>query len=406
MATVKLLLDRGRALKDGSFPLVFRIIHKRFKRVIYTPYKFHPEEYNSIKERAVYFSEEHRPQKTVYQINRKIKKQRLSIEYHISRLEQLGADYDIDQIISRYRIEYDKLSLLGYTDRLIAERLKIDKTGIAIAYRSTRSSLSKFIGTNHVSLLDIDAIFVKSYEHHLMLRGVKPNTICYYMRNFKSIYSQALCDGLETPTLSPFRNINSNPQKTVKRSLDSASIRLIKSINLAGGKEHYNLSRDLFLFSLLTRGMPFVDMFHLKKRHINGNTITYCRRKTGQWLQVALTDESKDIIKRNNSSGEYVFPMLNHLETSDVRKVYNKYLEQTNRQLKIIGRMLKLDIPLTTYVARHCWATQAKELGFPIAVISEGLGHSSEKITQIYLKEFDRSVLDDANEKITKALFL
>ena len=147
-------------------------------------------------------------------------------------------------------------------------------------------------------------------------------------------------------------------------------------------------------------------MFHLKKDNIKGDIITYCRRKTGQLLQVALTTESKAIINRYESDGEYIFPMLNTDNHTDVRKSYRIHLDRTNRQLKGIGRMLNLEIPLTTYVARHCWATQAKEYGFSTAVISEGLGHSSEKITQIYLKEFDRSTLDEANEQITKALFV
>lgn len=404
MATVKLLLDRSRALKDGSFPLVFRIIHQRRKRVIYTPYKFTTEEYNHIQERVIYFSEEYRPRKVVNLMNRKIKKQRQSIDYHIAELELLGNSYDIDQIISRYRIDNDDLSLLGYVDRLIVDKQNVEKIGTAIAYSSTRSSLSRFIGSKHISILDIDVTFVKSYEHHLMLRGVKPNTICYYMRNFKSIYSQALCDGVETPKSSPFRGTSTKPQKTIKRALDSATIRRIKSVDLVDRKKHYALSRDLFIFSFLTRGMPFVDMFHLKKKCVNGNAIIYCRRKTGQWLQVALTDEIKEIIKRYQSDGEYIFPMLNDND-GNLRKAYKISLEKTNRQLKGIGKMLELNMPLTTYVARHCWATQAKELGFPTSVISEGLGHSSEKITQIYLKEFDRSVLDDVNEQITKMLF-
>jgi len=84
------------------------------------------------------------------------------------------------------------------------------------------------------------------------------------------------------------------------------------------------------------------------------------------------------IMKRYDTEGEYVFPMMNNTGSA----------------------------PQTTYVARHSWATQAKLCGFSTAMISEGLGHSSEKITQIYLKEFDSSQLDDANKKIIKEVFV
>lgn len=207
MASVKLLLDKGRTLKNDLFPLVFRILHDRRKRMLYTGYKLCRQEYSPDVERVIYLSDEYRTQKEVNTINRAIRKQRKSIDVHISELELLGLEYDVERIIFRYRIENDKLSLLGYIDKLIMAKEEIGKQGIALAYQSTRSSLSKFLGNQHLCLSKIDAILVKKYEHYLQLSGVQSNTICYYMRNFKSIYGQAISDGLEPPALSPFRAI-------------------------------------------------------------------------------------------------------------------------------------------------------------------------------------------------------
>lgn len=404
MATVKLVLNKNRALKDGSFPLVFRIIHKRRALSIYTSYRLTPLEYDASAESVVYCSDEYHTQKDIISINQFIKKQRLSIDFHIKELELLGDGYNVEQIVSRYHIEHDRLSLLGYIDQLILEKRKIGKIGTSKAYSSTRSSLSKFIDCARVSLSSVDAVFVKKYEHFLIQTGVKPNTICYYVRNFKSIYSQAVCDGFEAPRLSPFRSVSSRPQKTAKRALDLATLRRIKKLRLVGERKKYALARDMFMFSFFTRGMPFVDIIYLKKDSINNNVISYCRRKTGQWLHVALTEESKMITSRHHTDGDYVFPHFNEVGIEDLHKLYCKHLEKTNRELGQIAKILKLKVPLTTYVARHCWATTAKTFGFSTSLISESLGHSSEKITQIYLKEFDQSVLDNVNEEIVSSL--
>ena len=80
---------------------------------------------------------------------------------------------------------------------------------------------------------------------------------------------------------------------------------------------------------------------------------------------------------------------------------YRRALERVNRNLKEVARMAGIDAPLSTYVSRHSWASQAKASRAPIAVISESLGHTSEKTTQIYLKEFDQSVVDRVNAMVS-----
>jgi integrase len=67
-----------------------------------------------------------------------------------------------------------------------------------------------------------------------------------------------------------------------------------------------------------------------------------------------------------------------------------------------VSKLLNLDVPLTTYVSRHSWATIAKKQGIPTAIISDGLGHESESTTQVYLDSFDTEVLDNANDLITE----
>ena len=99
-----------------------------------------------------------------------------------------------------------------------------------------------------------------------------------------------------------------------------------------------------------------------------------------------------------DTSGDYLFPLVDESETpySGYKKAYNKI----RYALKKISQRIDINIPLRLHAARHCWATMARENGTPLHTISECLGHSSEKVTRIYLKELDRSVLDEVNNHI------
>lgn len=83
---------------------------------------------------------------------------------------------------------------------------------------------------------------------------------------------------------------------------------------------------------------------------------------------------------------------------------YRNALRRVNKNLKDIGKRLRLAKPLTTYVSRHGWASIARSKNVSVAVISEALGHDSEKTTRIYLASLDSSGVDRANKLILKAL--
>lgn len=108
------------------------------------------------------------------------------------------------------------------------------------------------------------------------------------------------------------------------------------------------------------------------------------------------------IIDKYAREGEYVLPILDPASKNSLYHQYKRASTRINRNLRIVGKRINSSVTLTTYVARHSWATQAKALGTPIGIISEGLGHSSESITRIYLKELDTSVIDKVNEEIVK----
>ena len=147
--------------------------------------------------------------------------------------------------------------------------------------------------------------------------------------------------------------------------------------------------------------MAFVDMAYLRKSDIHDNILNYQRRKTGQWLTMAVEPCLQEIIDRHANSSEYVLPIL-HLD--DSYKSYRSQQRDLNRHISALGRELGFEMPLTFYVARHTWATMARDSGAPIQIISAGMGHTSERTTNIYLAQLDHSRIDELNRQVIKQL--
>jgi len=182
--------------------------------------------------------------------------------------------------------------------------------------------------------------------------------------------------------------------------------------------EALSAAQRLFLFSFHARGMSFVDVAFLKKSDIRNNILTYRRRKTGQQLEMTVSAEMRRIINSFSDDikySPYIFPIIRKPGQNEYRQ-YETALKRQNIWLKKLSvhcslkeanavcQLSTINCQLSTHYARHTWASLAKELNFPLAVISEGLGHTSEKTTSIYLSSFDRTVLDNMNRSISRAV--
>lgn len=401
MATVKLMLNRCRMLKSGTYPLVFQLIHRRRKKLIYTSYKLFEEEFDTRKETVRFVSDSVRGRREVCKLNREIKLMYSALNDHVASLEARGSAYVVSDIVTRFNIDRNKLNLLRYMDLQATNKHALKRFGTESALRNTRASVAEFIGSREVCISEIDTRFVGGYEAFLHKRGVSPNTVCYYMRNLKSVYRLAKGEGYRVSACDPFEHVCSKPRKTVKRALNREEIRSIYRADLAR-YPHLEFARDILMFSFFCRGMSFVDIVFLKKRAISNGAIGYFRHKTDQWLQVSLTPQLRAILDKYDSDSAYVFPVLDGADDWQLHRQYRTVLERVNRNLKRLGAVCGINTVLTTYVARHTWATLAKELGTPAAVISEGLGHTTEKTTRIYLKEFDHKVVDKVNELVSE----
>lgn len=297
-----------------------------------------------------------------------------------------------------------RIRVLEYMEGLAAELDSCGKFGTARNYRRTINSFSAFLGRD-IPLAKLNGRVVAEYDDWLRRRNIVRNTVSFYMRVLRSVYNKAVRHNLVRQTF-PFGNVYTGVDRTRKRAVDEQVLSRLQHLDIDAASP-LAFARDLFIFSYCMRGMAFVDIAFLRKTDIRNGTITYFRRKTGQNLAVRIEPCIDRIIRRYESSAAdspYVFPLLRSSASECAFREYQVALGIYNRRLKELSHLLGIDIPLTSYVARHTWATVARNRNIPLSVISAGMGHTSEKTTQIYLASLENSVIDRANRLILQAL--
>lgn len=403
MISIKLRLNKSRRLRNGCYPLILQVICHRQKKIIYSPFQVEEDSFDPKKEVINFKPNGTLSRSMVRGIKEWVKTEKGKLMKIIENLSLRNEPFTITDIISNYQTKGSSIFLSTFIETRIEEKKGLGKLGITVAYQSTRASIERFARRKDIQLSEINRNFVKEYDFYLLKTGVSPNTKCYYMRNFRTIYNYAVEEGYIHHNDYPFKHIQIKPCQTVKRALSRKVMHKIASLPLPV-ETKIKLARDVFLFSFYSRGMSFVDIIFLKREQIKDNIISYTRHKTGQQLEVSLIPPLKKLITTYATPSEYVFPFITEVGYIERYKQYKSSLRSINRYLKHIGKMVNTDIGLTTYVARHTWATLAKETGAPTSVISEGLGHTSENTTRIYLKQLDHSVIDKFNKIVSELI--
>lgn len=401
MTSIKARLNLTRLGKDDRYPLVIQIIHHRRKRELYTPYRLEYAEFDSRSEKALVHNLNKKRTSEIHQINDYLLRTKEEFEKLDTYLTERG-DYTSADLVYAYRMHNDLSFFFIYADYKIIEMRSARKYGTAANYRSAVNAFERYIGNRTITT---DSITQKNIEEFISFQELcdnNSNTISFYVKQLRAIYNKADDEGYVHSSADPFRKIRLKTTKTPKRAISKKDISRISGLNLQGKNEHLELACSLFMFSFYTRGMAFVDMCYLKKENIKGNMLVYKRRKTGQILQIKIEQPLKALLRKYaNDDSIYLLPMLRE---DDSYKGYRYIQRRLNKRIRQIGVMLGFDFPLTFYVARHSWATLAHEKGVPVSVISEGMGHTSEKTTHIYLASLNHYVIDRANRTVMNSL--
>lgn len=288
---------------------------------------------------------------------------------------------------------------LDYIGRLTAEK----RTGYMLSVKQVYNSLLKFNKHLNIYFPDIDISWLRKYETWLRSNNIKENTIGIRFRTLRAIYNLAIEENIVKAEYYPFKKykVSKLHEETVKRAITKEDIN--KILSYKSSNPFTRLPIDLFTFSYFMGGINFVDMAYLTKDNIIDNRLIYSRRKTSKLIKLPLQPKAIELIQKYaDPDNPYLFPILStfHKTEQQQRNRIHKVIAKVNDRLKAIGEELNLPIELTTYVARHSFATSLKRSGVNTSLISEALGHSSERVTQIYLDSFGNDQMEDAMKNL------
>ena len=279
-------------------------------------------------------------------------------------------------------------------------------------YACTLRSYEKFCAEerhpkNITASLSMQEIFtperLKEYEDWLAGQQSSPNTISTYMRTLQAVYNRWMSPGIEGYNPVLFKDVYTKVESRTKRALTAEQMEQLRNTDFSVLTLRQQQVLTYFLLMFMLRGMPFIDLAHLRKSDLRNRRITYRRHKTGKLMVVDVPPDAMRLLQkyRDKTDSEYLFPLLHGgLFMEEHHHRYQETLRHFNRELARLMKQLLPGVSVSSYTARHTWATLAYHSGVPVGLISQSLGHSSIRVTMTYLKPFDAEVIVRINRQV------
>ena len=400
MATTRFYLDlRGRA-KDGKGSIVITIYHNRTTAMIPTGVRVAPNEWDGKHVVRVVGCDA---------INARLCDKKAKIDKAIAvlsideRFDSMTAPQVKDIVKSEKVVKKSHL-----VSELFVEYLTLDlKEGTKEIYRATLSKVLSF-GGKTLKMEEINLKWLHQFERFLArTQGVNGRAI--YLRSLRAVCNYAL--HTKAVTEYPFANFSIKQEPTKKRSV---SVELFRKFLGYPAPPHLARYRDYFLVMFYLIGMNSKDLLLARKESVVGDRLEYIREKTHKKYSIKIEPEARELLKKYEGKG-YLLEAMDHCVH------YKSFAREINDGLKEIGdvewemvpdpedlfgtpRLIKTVKPvipeISTYYARHCWATFAHEAGVSLDVISQALGHSSGNRTTLIYVKFDQEKVDRANRTV------
>ena len=398
MTTVDVICYKYKPLKNGEFPIKIRICKDRKTRYINLGVSTKKEEWDF---------EKNQPKSTCP--NREMLEKLISnkiseVRNKIVELKSENKEYSASTLVEKVTNPPKPVTVGELFKRHMKCLEEERRTGYRLSIQQTYNSLIKFNRHLDIPFSEIDCNWLKRYETWLRKQNKSENTIGIRFRNIRMIFNLALDMGLVKPENYPFKKfkVSKLHQETAKRALSKEELSSIIHYPIAEADYYTRLAVSLFTFSYFMGGINFVDMAYLTERNIINNRLVYNRKKTSKLINLPIHPKAYMVLREYKNNGPYIFPILCSRHKTEQQRLnrLHKVITKVNKALKNIGEELHTPVKLTTYVARHLYATVLKRAGVATSIISESLGHSSEKVTQIYLDSFENSQIDKAMENL------
>lgn len=401
MASVKILLRTNKTLANGNHPIVIRIIKDRKAKFIFTgksatkaqwdeksglPNKKHPLH----KELVIY-----------------LKKKLLDAETEIIQYEKDDVYFSAETVKDNLRRSKATKSFFSYIDNMIKDLEAIGQIGNRNRLISCRNAVLRFTkGSRALDFRDITPSFLLRFEQHSRILGLADATICFYIKGISSVFFHAIANTtVVNEDMNPFKvyDLGKFKSEPNHRALEKATMdKLFSYIPEEGTIDFHAL--NYFKFSYYCWGINMKDIALLKWKNIHNNRIYYVRSKTKKIFNIPILAPIEKILEyykstTNAFAEDYIFPILDDkVYTTSIKQVHRikSRTKDTNTRLRKMAKEMGITDHITTYMSRHSFASNLRDMDIPAAKIQQMLGHQSETTTQTYLNAIKSSELDEA----------
>lgn len=398
-ADATIYLEEYRKRKDGTCAIKIRITYDRKRRYYPTDFSLTPDEFNQVM---------HGKRRSAAQ-----KKILIKLNHFLNKatdvIETLPI-FTFDSFEENYFEHRNTKDSVSFAFDKYIDQLKVEnRLGTAVTYVCAKNSIEKF--KPKVTFAEITPAFLQKYERWMLKKNKSISTVGIYLRSLRAVYNAQNIDASLYPFGNGKKKYSIPASKNIKKALTVEEIARIYNYE-APAKSTEEMAKDYWLFLYLCNGMNVKDFCLLKWKNIEGDILTYKRAKSERTkrdqkdITISLKPETWDIIKKwgqpSISKDNYIFPhLLNGLSEVKKQKTYKQLTKTINKYMKRIDAELGINKNITTYFARHSFATVLKRSGAKTEMISELLGHSSLSVTENYLDSFEQKQIKKETDVLT-----
>lgn len=394
---VNILCYKSKTLSNGEHPLMIRVCKDGKKKYQSLGISVNPAHWDFKKNKP----KSNCPNKEY--INKIIADKSNEFAEQIVKLKSEHKEFTVNSLIDNTSEKVKPKTVGDVFLEQLQSLTDENRRGYMLSTKQVYNSIIDFNKHLNIYFSDIDVTWLRRYETYLRKKGIAENTIGIRFRTLRAIYNLAIEENIIKADHYPFKNykVSKLYQETAKRAITKEDVNRI--LDYQSTNKYLKLPIDLFAFTYYVGGINFVDIAYLTKENLMDGRLIYTRRKTGKFIKIPLQPQAMELIEKySNKESPYLFPILSTYHKTEQQRAnrVHKVITKVNQRLKEVGKALGIPIDLTTYVARHSQATVMKKAGVSTSIIRELMGHSSERITQIYLDSFDNEQIDNAMKNL------
>jgi integrase len=386
MATLKYIIKK-QTKSNGKFSVYLRVTHNRKPTTIKTNIDVYEKEWVNEAGRIKKIKN---GTDNIARLNNRLDKLKSKAYDIICKLED---DERLDGMtVTELRKviigKEEKINVFVFWEKLLNNKV-FNSRSTKKAYLNSLKSIKAFTNNKEICFREINYKFLKNYEQWNNRKGNSINGYGTHLRILKAIYNEAIKYKVADRKDYPFLDYKIKKETPKKKSLTISEFEKLRNLDLTN--ENLIEARNIFLISYYAGGMPFVDLVKLKAKNIIENEICYNRTKTGVYIKIPIISELQKLLKPYLKEKGYLFHYVEQDDFFKYGKKYDNAIAEYNNKLYKIGKLCNLNFKLTSYAARHTFATlSVNHYKMQINLVQKSMGHLNIKTTQTYLNSYTK----------------